>query len=70
MNICWCGAMAGYLHSADCPYPLFRGSDAEIDKWLDARAQRSDPHAVRMLDGGDATCGRTDDSYDNPRDYA
>lgn len=37
MNICYCGAQASYPHAADCPYPLFRGSDAEGERWDRAR---------------------------------
>lgn len=29
-----------------------------------------DPHAERMLDGGSAVFGRTDDGYEDPRDFA
>ncbi len=37
-NTCYCGSQASYPHSHDCPYPLFRASEREEDKWLQARA--------------------------------
>jgi hypothetical protein len=33
MNVCGCGAQAGYPHAPACPYPLFRGSEQDWDKW-------------------------------------
>ena len=33
MNVCYCGAMAGFPHADDCPYPLFRGTPAQENKW-------------------------------------
>ena len=33
MNICMCGAQAGYLHDRDCPRPLFKGSMADEQRW-------------------------------------
>jgi len=37
MNVCMCGAQAGFSHAGDCPYPLFRGGAASEQKWLAAR---------------------------------
>jgi hypothetical protein len=34
MNICMCGAQAGYPHNVNCPRPLYRGSAADEAKWL------------------------------------
>ena len=33
MNICGCGASAGYPHKPECPRPLYRGSDADWIAW-------------------------------------
>ena len=33
MNICYCGSQAGYPHALDCPYPLFRGSERDVEEW-------------------------------------
>ena len=34
MNICMCGYQPGAAgHAVDCPYPLFRGSEADERKW-------------------------------------
>lgn len=33
LNICYCGAQAGYAHDDDCPYPLFRAGDSEASRW-------------------------------------
>lgn len=36
-NVCMCGAGAGYPHESDCPFPLYRASAAQEQRWLDAR---------------------------------
>lgn len=33
MNICRCGAQAGYPHDVFCPFPLFRGSEKQQNEW-------------------------------------
>ena len=33
INICMCGAQAGYLHHEACPYPLYRGTDRQMGEW-------------------------------------
>lgn len=33
LNICMCGTQAGYPHDPSCPYPLFRASDEDAEKW-------------------------------------
>jgi len=33
MNICLCGAQAGYPHDEFCPFPLFRGTEKQERKW-------------------------------------
>jgi len=33
MNICLCGAEAGYPHDECCPYPLYRGSSHQVIAW-------------------------------------
>ena len=33
MNICGCGASAGYPHKPECPRPLYRGSEADWNTW-------------------------------------
>jgi hypothetical protein len=33
MNICLCGALAGYPHYESCPYPLYRGSERMMVDW-------------------------------------
>lgn len=38
MNICGCGTQAGYVHTVGCPYPLYRGSDAQWAAWQEASA--------------------------------
>lgn len=40
MNICLCGAQAGYFHKLDCPWPCYRGTDAVMGAWLVARGAR------------------------------
>ena len=40
MNICVCGAQPGYWHTEDCPYPLYRGTQKQIDAWQAAREVR------------------------------
>lgn len=37
LNVCYCGKQAGYPHAPDCPYPLFRGSDEEVERWENTR---------------------------------
>jgi hypothetical protein len=29
MNLCLSGTQAGYPHVAECPYPLYRATDAQ-----------------------------------------
>lgn len=41
------------------PYTDEQAADSEGGRFVD-------PHAERMLDGGDATFGRTDDGYEPP----
>jgi len=36
-NICMCGAQAGYMHAADCPFPLFVADPVRAETWLMAR---------------------------------
>lgn len=45
-NICMCGTQAGYPHPATCPYPLYRGSDDQIDQWLEAAGDLVDVQQV------------------------
>ena len=33
VNICLCGAFAGYLHNEGCPYPCFRNDVKSGIKW-------------------------------------
>jgi hypothetical protein len=33
MNLCLCGSEAGYPHDGDCPYPLFRATEAQERAW-------------------------------------
>jgi hypothetical protein len=40
MNICLCGTQAGYPHKPECPYPLYRGTDAMYEAWDKARDAR------------------------------
>lgn len=40
INICMCGASAGYPHRRDCPYPLFRGTPGDEEQWLKDRNKR------------------------------
>ena len=42
MNICLCGAEATYPHAADCPWPQYRCTDAQADRWQEARAALRD----------------------------
>ena len=39
MNICYCGAQAGYQHKDDCPFPLFRASSEVEEKWYRDQAR-------------------------------
>lgn len=34
MNLCLCGAQDGYPHYPDCPYPLFRATEAQEETWV------------------------------------
>jgi len=36
MNICYCGTEAGYPHKTECPYPFFRGTEAQERDWYKA----------------------------------
>ncbi len=40
-QICLCGTQPGYQHAADCPYPLYRCTEKEEDKWEDARKAKA-----------------------------
>ena len=33
MNICLCGGTPGYPHEYACPYPLYRGTQAQYEAW-------------------------------------
>ena len=47
MNICLCGTQAGYTHTSDCPYPMYRSDDYSMNKWDAARSAKwalSHPH--------------------------
>ena len=37
VNICYCGTQASYPHEKWCPYPLYRGSEAQEEAWVRAR---------------------------------
>jgi len=37
MNICQCGAQAGYPHAEDCPWPFYGRSTEQVNQWLKAR---------------------------------
>ena len=41
LSICLCGAMAGYPHAPDCPYPMYLSTDREIERWNTARTAMS-----------------------------
>jgi regulator of extracellular matrix RemA (YlzA/DUF370 family) len=51
MNICMCGAEAGYPHNQLCPRPLYRGSAAAETKWLEEfdAAKKSETEEVKLL---------------------
>lgn len=34
INICACGAQAGYPHRKDCPYPYFGNDPDKLKKWI------------------------------------
>lgn len=36
MNICLCGAEAGYPHDECCPYPLYRAVEEREQLWREA----------------------------------
>lgn len=38
-NICFCGAAAGYMHAADCPFPLVTTDPERAATWLAAREE-------------------------------
>jgi len=40
MNICLCGAEAGYPHDKDCPYPLYKATHEQYQVWIQARKAR------------------------------
>lgn len=33
MQVCQCGAMAGYPHDPRCPFPLFHDEASAVSKW-------------------------------------
>lgn len=37
MNICQCGAQAGFLHERDCPWPLFTDDPERVARWMEGR---------------------------------
>jgi len=37
INICACGAEPGYLHEAECPFPLYRGNIEDQNRWYKLR---------------------------------
>lgn len=39
-NFCMCGVQAGYPHYAECPYPLFRGTEQDEQKWMEAKTRK------------------------------
>jgi len=45
VNICLCGAQAGYPHAEHCPRPLYRCTDAQADRWA------REAEAMRILAG-------------------
>lgn len=49
INICHCGAQSGYPHSPDCPYPLYRGSEAAVEAWQDARTAKREALGLNTL---------------------
>ncbi len=36
LNICMCGAQAGYPHDPLCPYPYYGGDVKKESAWMDA----------------------------------
>ncbi len=36
-NICLCGAMAGYPHQADCPFPYFGHDLKREEMWIEQK---------------------------------
>lgn len=50
MNICLCGAQAGYFHKPDCPWPCYRGTDSVMGAWLVAREVRRQRLAREALE--------------------
>lgn len=58
LNICLCDAEAGYLHTPECPYPLYGGTMDECQRWYLAvenkrlsNAAKVVRHAVANADG-------------------
>ena len=39
INICMCGAFAGYPHKSYCPYPYFGHNAKDIEAWMKARLE-------------------------------
>ena len=52
MNICMCGTQAGYPHPASCPFPLFRGTDADVERWSREAAEVGRGHVFGVWAGG------------------
>ena len=54
MNICMCGYQPGdHAHRVFCPYPLFRCSERDALKWMDAENRKRD----RLRDHARRQCG-------------
>ena len=56
MQICHCGAQAGYRHSALCPFPLFNDSPSLVAEWW----RRSAELEAQLMDAG-AIAATTDE---------
>lgn len=46
VNICLCGASAGYPHDEACPWPQFRETPDELARWLAAREEWLRLHVI------------------------
>lgn len=63
MNICMCGYQPGdYAHRPFCPYPLFRGTEADEQAWTAAEAAVRD--AAQIITGRKLAAVR--EAFDHP----
>lgn len=48
MNMCYCGAMAGYPHQPSCPEPMYRASDQREQDWYAQQTDKLDTLKIEI----------------------